>query len=312
MSGTYTSISTEDAARQGIYALGEDGYWAKGKAVSPYQAYLQATTANMPDVVEMHEIRNEIVIDDDKHTDFENLHERIVNALTYTRTLNNTWNALYVPFEIELTKELLDNYDVAYINDVRSYDKDDNGELDDWDIEIIKYKKLGKLQANHPYVIRPKNDTAVNLKITQYDEVLYGTTADKHKVVTCSSAYVEYAIKGIYTHTANADLDKGNYVFAINKEGHWEKMSQDTSLEPFRLYLTLANKDGSPLNGSEITAQSISMRLVGEESDDTVIYYIETNEEDKAARIYDLQGRRVLEPQKGGLYIVNGVKVVIK
>ena len=30
------------------------------------------------------------------------------------------------------------------------------------------------------------------------------------------------------------------------------------------------------------------------------------------AAVYDLQGRRVMEPTKKGLYIVNGKKVVIK
>jgi hypothetical protein len=29
-------------------------------------------------------------------------------------------------------------------------------------------------------------------------------------------------------------------------------------------------------------------------------------------RVYDLQGRRIAQPQKGGLYIVNGRKVVVK
>ncbi len=33
---------------------------------------------------------------------------------------------------------------------------------------------------------------------------------------------------------------------------------------------------------------------------------------DKEAVVYDLSGRRVSVPQKGGVYIMNGKKVVIK
>ena len=312
MAGTFTSISEEDAAKQHMYALSEDGYWTKGKAVSPYSAYLQATTANMPDILGMQEIINKIEIVDGECTEFENLWEHTVIKLTYTRTLNKAWNALYVPFQIELTEEFLANYDVAYINDVRSYDWNEDGELDDWAVEIIKFKKHGKLKAHHPYVIRPKNDEAINLNITLQDVMLYSTAAQNHHTITCASAYKQYAIKGVYNKTISADLDNGNYVYAVNKSGEWQKMGLETSLVPFRLYLTMANKDGSPIDANEFTAQSMRMRLVGEETEDgtTLIYDVEMDEEQSTNHIYDLQGRRVLEPKKGSLYIINNKKVI--
>ena len=312
MTGTYEYISGDDAEKQRIYALSDDGYWTLGKqAISPYRAYLQATTNGMPATVQMSVILNEVVIVDGEYTEFKNLWEHNVFELTYTRTLNNAWNDLYVPFQIELTEALLADYDVAYINDVRSYDNNEDGELDDWEIEIIKIKKTGKLKANHPYVIRPKNDGALMLNITLYDTKLFSTTADKQIAVTCSSAYMQYAVKGVYSKTVSAGLDNGDYVYAINKEGMWQKMGMETSLLPFRLYLTLSTKDGSPMDVDVPIAQSIRMRLVGEElgGGTTVIYDVEAAEQD-ADCIYDLQGRRVLEPQKGSLYIINNKKVV--
>jgi hypothetical protein len=197
---------------------------------------------------------------------------------------------------------------VAYINDVRSYDWDEDGELDDWDIEIIKIKRQGKLKANHPYVIRPKSEEAMNLNITQYNTKLHSTNADKQLSVTCSSAYKQYEIKGVYSNTVSAYLDNGNYVYAINKSGQWQKMGLETYLAPFRFYLTMANRDGSPLSDA---AQLIRMRVVGEEFEDgtTVIYDVEAGEQSVDC-IYDLQGRRVLEPKKGGLYIINNKKVI--
>jgi hypothetical protein len=256
----------------------------------------------------MNTILNDAIIADGKVTEFKNALEYNVLELIYTRTLNNTWNALYVPFQIELTGELLANYDVAYINDVRSYDWDEDGELDDWDIEIIKIKRQGKLKANHPYVIRPKSEEAMNLNITQYNTKLHSTNADKQLSVTCSSAYKQYEIKGVYSNTVSAYLDNGNYVYAINKSGQWQKMGLETYLAPFRFYLTMANRDGSPLSDA---AQLIRMRVVGEEFEDgtTVIYDVEAGEQGVDC-IYDLQGRRVLEPKKGGLYIINNKKVI--
>jgi hypothetical protein len=79
----------------------------------------------------------------------------------------------------------------------------------------------------------------------------------------------------------------------------------------------MANTDGSDVESGDVIAQSIRMRLIGEESEDgtTAIYDVEVDEElkgenGKVKAIYDLQGRRVLEPKKGGLYIINNKKVI--
>ncbi|MBO5864762.1 MAG: leucine-rich repeat protein, partial [Bacteroidaceae bacterium] len=304
MTGTFKALTAEEVNPQYIYIPGENNYLYLGsdRTLLPYRAYVQATKIYMPGIVPIifSDKEDVLVITDGNYTEFENLEERVVGTLAYTRTLNNTWNALYVPFQIELTEELLANYDVAYINDICSYDWDDNGELDDWEVEIIKIKKLAKLKANHPYLIRPKSDEAANLNISQQYTKLHSTAPDKQLAVICSSAYKLYTVKGLYSKTESSYLDNGNYVYAINKYGEWQKMGLSTPLVPFRVYLTMANKDGSPFSD---TAQLIRMRVVGEESEDgtTFIYDVEADEElkgenGKVKAIYDLQGRRVLEP----------------
>ena len=317
MQGTLAPISAKDAKAQRIYVMNDDTSWslveeaADGEQVlSPYSVYMQAVKPNTPSTVMMRESFYNIV--DGTCNEFNNPQTRI-GRLIYTRTLNNAWNALYVPFQIELTEEFLANYDVAYINDVRSYDQDDDGDIDDWSVEIVKIKKLTKLKANHPYVIRPKNDEAMNLSISRIYETLYSSNADKQMTVTCSSAYKQYEVKGLYSKTESAYLDNRNYVYAINKKGEWQKMDLSTSLLPFRIYLTMANKDGSPVAVDEMPAHSIRMRVVGEEDEDgtTVIYDVETTEgEQEENVIYDLQGRRVFEPKAGSFYIINNKKVV--
>jgi hypothetical protein len=312
MIGTLATVSAEQMASQRMYHLGDNNVWYResGQALPPYRAYLQSTLGGTLSAVQMFENIDESVhIIDGNYTQYEVEKSKVVRELTYTRTLNPTWNALYVPFQIELTEEFLANYDVAYINGVRINDRDEDGVPEDWEVEVIKLKTVNtRLEANRPYVIRPKNDEAVNLSITQYNEVLYSTAPEHQQSVTCSSDYAEYAIKGSYTKTVSAALDNGNYVYAVNIRGEWQKMALETSLVPFRLYLTMSKKDGSSID----LAPSMHMHLVGEESegDTTLIYDLEEDVEQGVESIYDLQGRRVLQPVKGNLYIINHKKVV--
>ena len=82
--------------------------------------------------------------------------------ITYARTLPNLhWNPLYVPFEIEVEK-ITDKYEVAYINGVHSYDNDDNGEIDELTMEVIKVKS-GTTKANYPYLIKARDEEAKTL-----------------------------------------------------------------------------------------------------------------------------------------------------
>ena len=315
MTGTLTSIPAEQVQSQSMYLLGDNSKWYKesGKALPPYRAYLQAIYPNMLSTVLMQEDMEESVhIVDGDYTEYEVEKDKVVRSLTYTRKLNNAWNALYVPFQVELTEEFLNNYDVAYINDVHAYDRNDDGDLDDWDVEIIKIKKQTTLKEHHPYVIRPKYQEATDLCITQQNVMLYSTAAENQTTITCSSVYKQYSVKGTYNKTLCADLNDGNYVYAVNKRGEWQKMDLTTSLVPFRLYLSMQNKDGSPMLDSEYTAQSIRMCVQGEddEEDSPTSDICDLDEEEEADIVYDLQGRRVLEPRKGNLYIINGKKII--
>ena len=319
--GTFAPINAKDAEGQRMYILDENASWSLVKdategeqVLSPYSVYMQTMKPNAPAAIMMREAVFNIV--DGAYTEYENTEDEI-GRIIYTRTLNNAWNALYVPFQIELTEEMLANYDIAYINNVHSYDRDDDGELDDWSIEIVKIKKLAKLKANHPYVIRPKNEEAINLNITQIYSTLYNTAPENCIAITCSSAYKQYAVRGVYSKSESSELDAGNYVYAINRYGEWQKMDLTTTLVPFRLYLTVANSDGSPVV-DEFAANSIRMRLVGEEDEDgtTFIYDVEVDDELKGENgkvkvIYDFHGRKVDTPSNG-LYIIDGKKVLVK
>jgi hypothetical protein len=76
--------------------------------------------------------------------------------------------------------------------------------------------------------------------------------------------------------------------------------------------MTMTAKAGAPYIIPDEVMKSIGARVVGEENEDgtTVIY--DVNAENGEDVIYDLNGRRVLETEKGGLYIINGKKVLVK
>ena len=225
---------------------------------------------------------------------------KTVNALTYTRTLPNLhWNALYVPFELPYDV-IADRYDVAYINDVNGYDTDDNGTIDDLAMEIIKIKG-GTLKANYPYLIKAKTEADKTMTITVEDATLY---AAEENAVDCSSVYQNYVVKGTYTKKTAEEL-AGK--LAISTSGAWQPLAEGTALNPFRLYLSIENRDNSPL---KVEPAALSRMRIVERGETTGIEEVVPSQQRKGI-IFDVSGRRVKQPVKGGVYIVNGKKRIL-
>ena len=226
--------------------------------------------------------------------------DKTVNTLTYTRTLPNLhWNALYVPFELPY-EVITDRYDVAYINDVNGYDTDGNGTIDDLAMEIIKIKG-GTLKANYPYLIKAKTEADKAMSITVEDATLY---AAEENAVDCSSVYQNYVVKGTYTKKTAEEL-AGK--LAISTSGAWQPLAEGTALNPFRLYLSIENRDNSPL---KVEPAALSRMRIVERGETTGIEEGVPSQQREDV-IFDLSGRRVKQPVKGGVYIVNGKKRIL-
>ena len=227
------------------------------------------------------------------------------DEITYIRTLPNLkWNALYLPFEIPMTL-LSENYDVAYINDVHSQDTNNDGVIDQMEMEIIKIKE-GTLNANYPYLIRAKNEEARMMELKVADAILYNTSENS---MTCSSAFMNYEVRGIYTQRRAEELEG---CLAISASGAWQPLAAGTALNPFRLYLQMTPRGGSPVKVNPAALKSIQMRVLGEDGEEgtTMIENMVTENNVADEVYYDLQGRRVESPIKGRLYISNGKKFI--
>jgi hypothetical protein len=239
----------------------------------------------------------EFVIDDANSVDFVNDSEKTVGTLTYKRNLiEGIWNALYLPFEIDV-EELVENYDIAYYNQMHSYDSDNNGSFDSYEMEVA-YITSGTLRANYPYFIRPKSAEVCALEYVAEGVTLY--PAVEKKIQTSSVANI-FTLSG--THKAmNASELAGCY--AISVDGDW---SATAGLKAHRLYLKIEENDNSPF--ATTRAKSIRIVVRGEGDGTTGIEGVEY---ESTEAIYDLSGRRVQETVKGGIYIINGKKVLVK
>ena len=124
-----------------------------------------------------------------------------------------------------------------------------------------------------------------------------------------SQSIVSNLLKGVTTETNLAATTGGyaNYVLAsgTNGTGFYRVPADGTTLAAGRAYLSIP---------AEIAASRSALRLAFDDEDEaTGISASLTNSEERIenSAVYDLQGRRVEQPQPG-LYIRNGKKVVIK
>ena len=260
--------------------------------------------------------REALTIVDGEVTEFVNAQEITVGTLTYERTgfPVNTWVSLYVPFEIPVSKLTELGYDVAYPNDIHFKGAEDDGVVDEIWAEYIKIN-AGVLKANFPYMIRANNQEATTMELVLEETTLYSTDTEQ-TVIECSSAFYKFNFAGTYEAVNRTDIGYEEDVtscFAVANSGNWAEFTKDThTLNPFRVYMTMTAKAGAPYIIPYEVMKSIGARVVGEENEDgtTVIY--DVNAENGEDVIYDLNGRRVLETEKGGLYIINGKKVLVK
>ena len=204
---------------------------------------------------------------------------------------------------------MADKFDVAYINDVRRTDSDDDGELDKFSMEII-YIHGGNangsaktLKANYPYFIRSKSGVA-EMEITLTNAKVYA----KENVFDCTTMTEKFEIKGNYHQIPSDKFGENDYVVG---GGVWGNITAGYPLNPFRFYMTKSSR-----YEDEPAAPMQSMRIIvcGEEDENgaTIIYDVVEDSLNNNGNdfIYDLQGRRVSEPKKGGIYIKNGKKIL--
>lgn len=250
---------------------------------------------------------NEMVINDGEPLDFS---DAVLDKLTYNRTMKNKeWQPLYVPFSMSYD-DWKNYYDVAQINMMHQYDNDNDGEPDEMELEFFLVTK-GALKPNYPYIIRLKNaddpDVEVSSSNPQNVSLVIedcSVEATKENTVYCMSMFYEYFFTGTYEGVTN----KSGY-YAMSS-GKLIRASETANLKPQRWYMTIFNRESQLIQPVE----HVKVHVFGDtetiEDEATTIDYIEST--NAPVHVYDLQGRKVKQHTRPGIYIMNNKKVLVR
>ncbi len=238
---------------------------------------------------------------------------------TYTRTLDMTvasatykksiaeervglHQAWLVPFDYTLTSDDMNAFSFYKINMIANAPNPETEASDDIWVFLKRMNEGEVLHANMPYVYRAKS-AVDNYEFTTAGAMLKAKATDAR--ITMMTAEETYTLYGTYEGTTATAEDPFYYV---NIDGDLSLGNDGTvTVGAYRWIMRVESKFGS----TPAYARNVHF-FDGEDSETTGISLTPNPSPRGEGSIYTLDGRRVAQPKKGGLYIVNGKKVVIK
>ena len=209
---------------------------------------------------------------------------------SYSRTINTTWATLCLPFEVSLTDQHFRAFKLL------SADEGTNT------VELEELKT--SIAAGTPVIIKMK-DGETQLKFSVANKAI------AKDVQTSETANGNYQLQGLYTQKEfSQDADNNCYIVKGNKLMNPAMLLEKTKVQkvvskPFRAYM---------VDNSSTPAAGAKMFSIGISDSTTAIDSLNAIADDKA-EYYDLQGKRLNEPQKGINIVKRGgktMKVIIK
>lgn len=202
------------------------------------------------------------------------------------RTFYQGWNTLVLPFNLscdELTELFGDDAETATLT---SAEADDEGNLQ------VRFTKQSAIAANTPCLLYVGKDLTISR-----------TLKNKNVSPAANPTTAGTALSFVGTYTAYAGgaspLTTSDYILAAAET--FKRATQGHAIKAYRAYLK-AN-DGAP-----VKANVIHYIIDNQE---TGIGSVVGMEDTKTDNVFDLSGRRVRQPRRG-IYIVNGVKTIVK
>ena len=231
-----------------------------------------------------------LALDDDK--DFVAYEPFAAKTASYSRTMNagTTWGTLCLPFEVSLDGKNFRAFKLLSA---------DEG------TETVELEEVKTIEAGTPVIIK-MNDGETQLNFTVANKAI------ANEVKTAATADGNYQLQGLYTQKEfSKDADNNCYIVKGNKLMNPAMLLEKTKVQkvaskPFRAYMV--DNSSAPTAGAK-------MFSIGFDNDSTTaIDSLNTIADDKA-EYYDLQGKRLNEPQKGINIVKRGnktMKVIIK
>ena len=269
-----------DAKTSSYYANYKTGYFTKLVVRNGNERYgiTGETTQLTVDNLVLADNKDLVVFDPFKAT-----------AASYNRTISTTWATLCLPFEVSLEGQNFRAFKLLSADDAT---------------ETVELEELKTIEAGTPVIIKMTNG-ATELKFTE----AYKNIAKD--VLTSKTADGNYQLQGLYTQKEfSKDADNNCYIVKGNKLMNPTKLLENTKVtkvlsKPFRAYM-VDNSSSAPAGAK--------MFSIGISDSTTAIDTLNTIANDNAI-YYDLQGKRLNEPQKGINIVKRGgktMKVIIK
>ena len=231
-----------------------------------------------------------LALDDDK--DFVAYEPFAAKTASYSRTMNagTTWGTLCLPFEVSLDGKNFRAFKLLSA---------DEG------TETVELEEVKTIEAGTPVIIK-MNDGETLLNFTVANKAI------ANEVKTAATADGNYQLQGLYTQKEfSKDADNNCYIVKGDKLMNPAKLLVNTSTtqvgsKPFRAYM---------VDNSTTPAAGAKMFSIGFDNDGTTAIDSLNAIADDKAEYYDLQGKRLNEPQKGINIVKRGgktMKVIIK
>ena len=231
-----------------------------------------------------------LTLDDNK--DFVVYEPFTAKAASYSREMNTgtTWATLCLPFEVSLEGQNFRAFKLLSANETTN---------------TVKLEEIEtNIEAGTPVIIKMnEGQTALNFSVANKEIA--------KEVKTSETENGSYQLQGLYTQKKfSQDVDNNCYIVKGDKLMNPAKLLENKNVKkvvskPFRAYMV--DKTSAPAAGAKMFSIGIS-------DSTTAIDTLNTIANDKA-EYFDLQGKRLNEPQKG-INIVkrNGktMKVIIK
>ena len=231
--------------------------------------------------------------------------DKEVGQATYLKTLDENrvgkHQAWLVPFDYTITDDDLLKFSFYKINMIANAPDTDTDATDQMWVFLKKMKAGDVLRANMPYTYIPQ--TAV----TDFEFTTLGATLKARNTGVLLKTETTETVYSFYANYEETKATAESPFYYVDINGNLSLGNNGTvTVGAFRWILRAESKhDGDP--GYVRTFRFID--------DDDMATGISLNSEastEDEANVYDLSGRRVTQPTKSGVYIVNGRKVVIK
>lgn len=231
----------------------------------------------------------------------------------------NKWNSLVVPVSL-CGRQIVDAFGEGTL--LAAYQSIIEGEKEaQVNFQTIDLNTDAEvMEANVHYLIRPTREP--DIAAGQTSTVSYGTARVPGPAYLVAGATMSVANKAPQFKTVQSDqknvrlrftgsytlLDKSKNpinVFYVTGDGNFVMQTDTVPVKAFSTWIQQArNTNQTAIN---FYVDGISMT-----GDITGIAEKPQTSKLKSQTIYDLQGRRVVTPQKRGLYIINGKKVIVR